>query len=82
MAVIALTHDEDNDYADYIDALCNSGNLLALLGKLADNLDNTSVKRQDHLDDKFRAYLAKRYNGVQDKLLDAIEKLVKERELA
>jgi (p)ppGpp synthase/HD superfamily hydrolase len=72
-AVKLLTHDEGNDYNDYIDALCASGNLTALLGKLADNLDNDNPDRLGGLDEKFRSYLTKRYVGVREKLEKAIE---------
>lgn len=75
-AVMLVTHDEAGSYQDYIDTLCASGNLIALLAKLADNLDNTSPERTAHLDDKFKAYLANRYAGVREKLETAIKGLI------
>lgn len=75
-AVKLLTHDEGSDYMAYIDHLCASGNLLALLGKLSDNLDNDNPERLGGLDDKFRAYLTNRYSGVREKLETAIKELI------
>ena len=75
-AVRLLTHDESGSYNEYIDALCASGNLLALLGKLADNKDNDNPDRLGGLDDKFRTYLTNRYSGVREKLVKAIEELI------
>jgi (p)ppGpp synthase/HD superfamily hydrolase len=75
-AVKLVTHDESGSYSDYIDVLCRSGNLLALIAKLADNLDNTSEARTVLLDQKFKDYLGQRYAGVREKLIAAIEALV------
>jgi HD superfamily phosphodiesterase len=74
-AVELLTHyNEDGSYSDYIDTLCASGNITALIGKLADNMDNTSIGRNAGLDDRFKNYLNRRYAGVREKLEAAIEK--------
>lgn len=72
-AVELVTHDETESYSDYIDRLCLSGNFVALIAKLADNLDNNSEERTKYLDESFKAYLAKRYSGVREKLQEAIK---------
>jgi len=74
-SVKLVTHDEGSDYHAYIDALCLSGNVPALITKLADNIDNTSQERTSTLDAGFKAYLEKRYAGVQPKLRAALAKM-------
>lgn len=76
-AVVLLTHDEGTDYHDYIDRLCASGDYLAIVGKMADNRDNTDPKRYVGLDEDFAAYLNKRYAGVREKLETALKDLLK-----
>lgn len=76
-AVELVTHEEDGGtYQEYIDRLCASGNLLALVVKLADNLDNTSAERTEKLEPKFKAYLENRYAGVKTKLFETINNLI------
>jgi len=75
-AINLLTHENDDiSYVEYIDKLCQSKNLMALLGKLADNLDNTDELRYVGLDEKFCEYLKHRYGGVRIKLEEAINNL-------
>lgn len=67
-SVALLSKPRKTTYADYIDALCASGNARALLVKLSDNADNTDPKRWLLLN-PFRAQaLTKRYAGVRQKL--------------
>ena len=71
-AVALLTKPKKMPYAEYIDALCASGNARALLVKLSDNADNTDPKRWLLLN-PFRAHaLTKRYAGVREKLNSAL----------
>ena len=64
---------EDGTYDDYIDNLCRSGNKYALVSKLGDNQDNTDEKRLEGLEESFKNYLTKRYSGVKEKLVTALE---------
>ena len=74
-AVKLLTHDKkDVSYSDYIENLCQSQNLMALLGKLSDNMDNTCINRHSLLNEKSREYFKIRYAGVREKLEEAIAK--------
>lgn len=73
-AVLLLTKPDKEPYAEYIDRLCASGNSRAILVKLADNADNTDPKRWLHLNPFKAQALSKRYHGVQEKLLKAMEK--------
>lgn len=72
-AVLLLTKPEKMPYAEYIDRLCQSGNHRALLVKLADNADNTDPKRWLYLNPYKAQALTKRYHGVREKLLKALE---------
>lgn len=72
-AVLLLTKPEKMPYAEYIDRLCQSGNHRALLVKLADNADNTDPKRWLYLNTFKAQALSKRYHGVREKLLKALE---------
>lgn len=76
-AVVLLTHDEDTDYHDYIDRLCASRDYLAIVGKMADNRDNTDPKRYVGLEPDFAAYLNKRYAGVREKLETTLKDMLK-----
>lgn len=71
-AVALLSKPKKMPYAEYIDALCASGNARAILVKLSDNADNTDPKRWLLLN-PFRAQaLTKRYAGVRQKLTEAL----------
>ena len=72
-AVLLLTRPEKEPYADYIDALCASGNTRAIVVKLADNADNTDPQRWLWLNPFKANALAKRYAGVADKLRKALQ---------
>ena len=73
-AVLLLTHDKSHGtYAEYIDRLCQSGNHRAINVKLADNADNTDPKRWLYLNPYKAQALSKRYHGVREKLLKALE---------
>lgn len=72
-AVMLLTKPDKEPYAEYIDRLCASGNERAILVKLADNADNTDPKRWLYLNPYKAQALAKRYHGVREKLLAALE---------
>lgn len=75
-AVVLLTHyNHVCSYSAYIDGLCLSRNKFALLGKLADNMDNNNEARMEGLDKSFKNYLTKRYSGVKQKLIETLEKL-------
>jgi (p)ppGpp synthase/HD superfamily hydrolase len=74
-AVELVTHETAKQtYPLYIDDLCAAGNVVALIAKLADNLDNTSEERSAMLQQRFRDYLNRKYAGVRQKLEAAIEK--------
>lgn len=72
-AVLLLTKPDELTYAEYIDRLCESGNHRAILVKLADNADNTDPKRWLYLNPYKANALSKRYHGVREKLLAALE---------
>lgn len=71
-AVLLLTKPKKEPYADYIEALCASGNQKAIIVKLADNADNTDPHRWLSLNPFKAQALAKRYAGVADKLRRAL----------
>lgn len=72
-AVLLLTKPDKEPYADYIDRLCASGNKRAIIVKLADNKDNTDPNRWLWLNPFKAQALTKRYHGVREKLLKAME---------
>jgi len=72
-AVLLLTKPDELTYGEYIDRLCESGNHRAILVKLADNADNTDPKRWLYLNPYKANALSKRYHGVREKLLAALE---------
>lgn len=72
-AVLLLTKPDTLTYGEYIDRLCESGNHRAILVKLADNADNTDPKRWLYLNPFKANALSKRYHGVREKLLAALE---------
>ncbi|MCG7629046.1 phosphohydrolase [Epibacterium sp. MM17-32] len=71
-AVTLLTHNKKAEpYADYIDRICQSGNLRAIKVKLADQQDNLDPRRWLGLNRFVQNALRKRYAGVKDKLMEA-----------
>lgn len=71
-AVELLTRDKKGEtYAEYIDRICQSGNIRAIKVKLADNQDNTDPRRAIEIPKWTRRSLMKRYKGVREKLLEA-----------
>lgn len=72
-AVLLLTKPDELTYREYIDRLCESGNRRAILVKLADNADNTDPKRWLFLNPYKANALSKRYHGIREQLLAALE---------
>lgn len=72
-AVLLLTKPDTLTYGEYIERLCESGNYRAIKVKLADNADNTDPKRWLYLNPFKANALSKRYHGVREKLLKALE---------
>lgn len=67
-----LTHrKKEMTYAEYIDRICQSGNLRAIKVKLADQQDNLDPRRWMSLNRYMQQALRKRYAGVREKLLEA-----------
>ncbi len=72
-AVLLLTKPDSLTYPEYINRLCESGDWRAITVKLADNADNTDPKRWLYLNPYKANALTKRYHGVREKLLKALE---------
>lgn len=71
-AVVLLTHDKEFlTYPEYIDRICESGNLRAIKVKLADQRDNKDPKRWLTLNRYVQNALRNRYAGVEEKLMEA-----------
>ena len=72
-AVLLLTKPKKMPYPEYIDRLVASGDERAIRVKLADNADNTDLKRWIYLNPFKAQALAKRYDGVKEKLIGALK---------
>ena len=76
LAVELLTRPMETPYAAYIDRLIASGNPLALIVKIGDQMDNTNPNRMGYLPEIYRKALQKRYNGVLPRLIEAAAKVI------
>lgn len=71
-AVYLLTHDKKElTYAEYIDRLCASGDRRAIRVKISDQRDNLNPKRWSGMNPHMARNLAKKWNGVLNKLVEA-----------
>lgn len=61
-AVYLLTRSTEDTYAEYIDKIAKSENLIAIKVKLADLAHNSSEKRMNNLDAKKASSLKSRYD--------------------
>lgn len=68
-----LTKRQDQTHDQYLTRLLESGNVDALLVKLADNYDNTAPNRSSYLDSK--PYLRAKYEDSIARITDALERL-------
>lgn len=73
-AVALLTHNKkEMTYPEYIDRLCNSGNLRAIRVKIADQIDNNNPKRWWGMNPYMARALSKKWAGVLPRLIAALE---------
>jgi (p)ppGpp synthase/HD superfamily hydrolase len=74
-AVNLLTHEIGRTRRGYRDRLLQSGNLTALLVKLADVYDNSAPGRINRVEESLRQDLAEKYGDLAGRLEAAIQKL-------
>lgn len=72
-----VTRKKENTYSEFIDIICQSGDLYAIIVKLADNLDNNDPRRLVRLSKDERT-ITKRYDKANKKLREAYFKLYDE----